>query len=64
MIERLKQRKKLNRYDKFKKRFYEKVQKGYLKIATNPKKYQIVNSNLNIELNKKSVINKIEELIK
>tara|TARA_B100000287_G_scaffold295022_1_gene278339 strand:+ start:857 stop:1468 length:612 start_codon:yes stop_codon:yes gene_type:complete len=64
MIERLKQRKKLNRYDKFKKKFYEKVQKGYLKIAKNPKKYQIVNSNLNIELNKKSVINKIEELIK
>ena len=64
MIERLKQRKKLNRYDKFKKKFYEKVQKGYLKIAKNPKKYQIVNSNLNIELNKKSVIKKIEELIK
>ena len=64
MIERLKQRKKLNRYDKFKKKFYEKVQKGYLKIAKNPKKYQIVNSNLNIELNKKSVIKKIEQLIK
>ena len=64
MIKRLKQRKKLNRYDKFKKKFYEKVQKGYLKIAKNSKKYQIVNSNLNIELNKKSVIKKIEELIK
>ena len=64
MIKRLKQRKKLNRYDKFKKKFYEKVQKGYLKIAKNSKKYQIVNSNLNIELNKKSVIKKIEQLIK
>ena len=64
MIERLKQRKKLNRYDKFKKKFYNKVQKGYLKIAKNPKKYQIINSNLNIELNKKSVIKKIKELIK
>ena len=64
MIKRLKQRKKLNRYDKFKKKFYEKVQKGYLKIAKNPKKYQIINSNLNIELNKKSVIKKIEQLIK
>ena len=64
MIKRLKQRKKLNRYDKFKKKFYEKVQKGYLKIAKNSKKYQIVNSNLNIELNKKSIIKKIEQLIK
>ena len=64
MIERLKQRKKLNRYDKFKKKFYEKVQKGYLKIDKNPKKYQIVDSNLNIEFNKKSIIKKIEELIK
>ena len=64
MIERLKQRKKLNRYDKFKKKFYNKVQKGYLKIAKNPKKYRIINSNLNIELNKKSVIKKIKKLIK
>tara|TARA_B100001121_G_scaffold110425_1_gene97256 strand:- start:1 stop:612 length:612 start_codon:yes stop_codon:yes gene_type:complete len=64
MIERLKQRKKLNRYDKFKKKFYNKVQKGYLKIAKNPNKYQIINSNLNIELNKKFVIKKIKKLIK
>ena len=64
MTERLKQRKELNRYDKFNKKFYNKVQKGYLKIAKNSKKYQIVNSNLNIELNKKSVIKKIKKLIK
>ena len=64
MIKRLKQRKKLNRYDKFKKKFYDKVQKGYLKIAKNSKKYQIVNSNLNIELNKKFVIKKLEKLIR
>ena len=41
-----------------------KVQKGYLRIAKNSKKYQIINSNLNIELNKKSIIKKIEKLIK
>ena len=64
MIKRLKQRKKLNRYDKFKKKFYDKVQKGYLKIAKNSKKYQIVNSNLNIELNKKFIIKKLEKLIR
>ena len=64
MMERLKHRKKLNRYDKFKKIFYHKVQKGYLRIAKNSQKYQIINSNLNIELNKKSVIKKIENLLK
>ena len=64
MIERLKQRKVLNRYDKFKKKFYDKVQKGYLKIAKRSKKYQIVNSNLDINLNKKSIIRRIDKLIK
>ena len=33
MIERLKKRKKLNRYDKFSTVFYNKVQKGFLKIS-------------------------------
>ncbi len=64
MTERLKQRKELNRYDKFNKKFYNKVQKGYLKIAKNSRNYQIVNSNLSIRLNKESVIKKIEKLIR
>jgi len=65
MIDRLSKRKKLNRYDNFKKDFYKKVQKGFLKIAHKEvKKYQIINSNLDIEKNKKIVINKIENLIK
>ena len=33
MIKRLKRRKILNRYDKFNKRFYQKVQKGFLRLA-------------------------------
>ena len=53
MTERLKKRKELNRYDKFNKKFYNKVQEGYLKIAKNSRNYQIVNSNLSIKLNKK-----------
>ena len=62
---RLKLRKSLNRYDKFKSAFYDKVQKGYLKIAKkNDRKYQIINSNLNIETNKLLIINKIERLIR
>ena len=63
--ERLNIRKSLNRYDKFKSAFYDKVQKGYLKIAKkNARKYQIINSNLDIETNKLLIINKIERLIR
>ena len=65
MHKRLKLRKNLNRYDKFKNAFYDKVQKGYLRIAKkNAKKYQIINSNLNIETNKLLIVNKIERLIR
>ena len=38
MIKRLKKRKSLNRYDKFNFKFYNKVQKGFLKIANKNKK--------------------------
>ena len=48
---RLKQRKSLNRYDKFDMRFYNKVQKGFLKLAFKKKSYIIINSNLNIKKN-------------
>ena len=64
MQKRLKQRKKLNRYDKFKEKFYKKVQNGFLRISKNKKRYKIINSNLPIELNKKIIIDKIEKLLK
>ena len=61
---RLNQRKKLNRYDKFKMLFYKRVQSGFIKIANkNKKKYFKINSNLNISINKKIVIKKINKLI-
>ena len=64
MIKRLKKRKRLNRYDKFDKNFYKKVQRGFIKLSTKkPKKYLIVNSNLNVKTNEKLVIKKIKELI-
>ena len=64
MIKRLKKRKRLNRYDKFDKNFYKKVQRGFVKLSTKkPKRYLIVNSNLNIKTNEKLVIKKIKELI-
>ena len=64
MKNRLMKRKNLNRYDKFDYRFYEKVQKGFVKIfKKNPKKYMIINSNLDINYNKKIILNKINDLI-
>ena len=62
---RLSERKKLNRYDKFKMLFYKKVQLGFIKIANKYKnKYLKINSNLDIATNKKIIINKVNELIK
>jgi len=64
MIKRLKKRKSLNRYDKFKKNFYEKVQNGYLKLARkNKKKYLIIDSNKNKAQNEILIINKINKLL-
>ena len=63
--ERLKQRKSLNRYDKFKMSFYNKVQNGFLKLSKKQKnKYQLINSNLEIHKNEKLILNRIDKLIK
>jgi dTMP kinase len=63
--ERLKQRKSLNRYDKFKMSFYNKVQKGFLNLSKKQKnKYQLINSNLDINNNEKLILDKIDRLIK
>ena len=64
MIKRLKSRKSLNRYDKFKQKFYLKVQNGFLTIAKkNKKKYKIIDSNLDKKVNKLLVINELEKLL-
>ncbi len=65
LLLRLKKRKSLNRYDKFNVSFYEKVQRGFIKISKiNKKKYQIVDSNLDIKKNETSIIKQIDKLIK
>ena len=65
MVKRLRLRKSTNRYDNFKKNFYNKVQKGFIKLSDkNKRKYQIIDSNLDIKLNEKLVLKKIEKLIK
>jgi len=64
MKKRLKERNKLNRYDKFKNIFYKRVQEGFLKIfKQNSQRYMKIDSNLDIIQNKKIILNKIDDLI-
>ena len=65
MFLRLKKRKNKNKYDKFNFKFYDKVQKGFIKISKFSKKYLILNSNIyNRKDSKKIIIKKIDKLIK
>jgi len=58
-------RKQLNRYDKFSDKFYDNVQKGFLKILNkNPKKYMKIDSNKNINFNENIILDKVKRLIK
>ena len=61
---RLLKRKSLNRYDNFNISFYEKVQKGFIKISkSNKNKYMIIDSNDKIKHNKIKILNKIKKLL-
>ena len=53
--QRLKKRKTKNRYDKFSKSFYNKVQKSFLKLARNKKNYYILDSSKNDNLLEKLI---------
>ena len=65
LFQRLKNRKSLNRYDQFDMNFYNKVQKGFLKLAKSIKKScKIIDSNLDIKKNEDLIINQIKKLIK
>ena len=64
MRKRLNLRKNINKYDKFNYSFYEKVQKGFLKIARNNKNYIIIDSNKkNIKENSNIIIENIKKKI-
>ena len=61
---RLNSRKNNNKYDKFNFSFYNKVQKGYIKIAKGNNRYLIIDSNKNtIKQNSDIIINSINKLI-
>ena len=64
MEKRLSKRRKLNRYDKFDSKFYNKVQNGFLKLLKiNPRKYIKINSNLDLDVNENIILRKIKDLI-
>ena len=66
LVKRLKLRKNINKYDNFNYNFYNKVQKGFLKIASkNKSKYLILDSNKdNLKIIENKLINKIENILK
>ena len=66
MLKRLKNRKNKNKYDNFNYSFYNKVQKGFLKIALkNRSKYLILDSNKDsLKIIENKLINKIKKILK
>ena len=66
MLKRLKSRKIKNKYDNFNYNFYNKVQKGFLKIAfKNKSKYLILDSNKDsLKIIENKLINKIKKILK
>ena len=52
-----------NRYDKFNLKFYNKVQKGFIKLSKNKKNYMIIDSNKEISKNKSIILKKINSLL-
>ena len=65
LLKRLKQRTKLNRYDNFNANFYIKVERGFITISKkNKTKYLSIESNREINENKKIIIDKIKKLLK
>lgn len=66
LLKRLKLRKNINKYDNFNYNFYNKVQKGFLKIASkNKSKYLILDSNKdNLKIIENKLINKIANILK
>ena len=64
MKKRLKLRSNINKYDKFNYTFYNKVQKGFLKLSKEKKNYIMLDSNKNNENEIKNIlIKKLKKII-
>ena len=62
---RLKKRKKKNRYDKFSKNFYSRVQNAFLRLAKNNKnKYFVIDNSKDTSSVEKIILKKIKEKLK
>ena len=58
-LQRLKKRKKKNRYDKFSKKFYVKVQKAFIKISKkNKKRYFVIDNSIDSKHVEKIILKK------
>ena len=63
-LERLKKRKKKNRYDKFSKYFYIKAQKAFIKIAKkNKTRYFVLDNSKDSEETEKIILNKFIQVL-
>jgi len=63
-LQRLKKRKKKNRYDKFSKYFYIKAQKSFIKIAKkNKTRYFILDNSKDLVETEKTILNKFNEVL-
>ena len=63
-LQRLKKRKKKNRYDKFSKSFYIKAQKAFIKIARkNKRRYLVIDNSRDSEDTEKIILNKFMKVI-
>ena len=63
LFKRIKKRKNNNRYDKFSFKFYNKVQKGFIKLLKNKKNVTMINTNETINDNTKQILNIIKKNI-
>ena len=64
-LQRLKKRKKINRYDKFSKNFYIKVQNAFIKIAKkNKRRYFILDNSKDSKETEKIILNKFNKILK
>ena len=63
-LQRLKKRKKKNRYDKFSKNFYIKVQNAFIKIAKkNKRRYFVIDNSKDSKETEKAILNKFVKVL-
>ena len=63
-LQRLRERKKKNRYDKFSKNFYKKVQNAFIKIAKkNKRKYFVIDNSKDSKETEKAILNKFVKVL-